>query len=235
MRQSSLGNVEQERAELRHRALRLGGAVRRAAQREASDEQCDQHDGDEREVAPRDAPLLLDGNHRRGAQDVALDDRLAEAPTVRRRRGNGLRGERRARRVDELGCAAVSVLRTLREPARDHVVEPCRQVGPEVACPRRGLVQVRVQERCLVVVREDDLAGQRLVHHRGERIQVGTRAVRLAADLLRRGVVERARVLARHRHAALARALGQAEVREERVVVVVDEDVLRLHVAVHEP
>ena len=57
---------------------------------------------------------------------------------------------------------------------------------------------------------------------------------RLAADLLGREVVERADHLAGVGRRA-AELLGDAEVGQVRVVVLVEQDVGRLHVAVHEP
>ena len=58
--------------------------------------------------------------------------------------------------------------------------------------PRRRVGHMRVQHRGVDVAREGDGAGQALVQHGGERVDVGRRPGRLAVDLLGRRVVDRA-------------------------------------------
>jgi hypothetical protein len=94
-----------------------------------------------------------------------------------------------------------------------------------------------LRDVALVVVR--DPAGERLVEHAAERVDVGAAVDAGALDLLGRDVVDRADPHARLRQPALrAGVLGEAEVGEVGVigaVAVGDQDVGGLDVAVDEP
>jgi hypothetical protein len=82
------------------------------------------------------------------------------------------------------------------------------------------------------------VAGEGLVEHAGQGIEVGSPGHRLASDLLGSGIGDRAREMGRLRVAALlVRAPREPEIRQVTVLpaaLVGDEDVHRLHVAVDE-
>ena len=95
-------------------------------------------------------------------------------------------------------------------------------------------MRVRVEDGGLRPTREDDGAGQALEGHRGERVAVG------------RGTASPPRMISGARYATVPISLPvavspadrdtcEAEVPEERVVRLVDEDVLRLDVAMERP
>ena len=103
----------------------------------------------------------------------------------------------------------------------------------------RRLVHVRPQRRNLGVTCERPLAGQALVQHAAERVHVGARVDRFAADLLGRDVLDRAHQLTRAGQAGdRGRLLRQAEVRQVAVLTAGapgDQDVGGLDVAMDEP
>ena len=85
-----------------------------------------------------------------------------------------------------------------------------------------------------VVARERRLAGEHLVEQRSERVEVAPRPGGFAQRLLGREIGDRAdQSAAAHSRAGLGG--GQAEVAEPGAAVVVDPDVRRLQVAVHDP
>ena len=225
-----------ERAGRGHAAPLLRVAAGQPAEREAGEHEAGQHDRRDRNRAPRDHPRRREVDDRSGAQHRRIRDRLAEPPpaAVLVRGGGGWRGKRAASLVDERRRRPVAILGPLRQSSRHDRVQRLRQLGPALARPGRRLRDMGVEHRGLGLVRERHLAGQRLVEHGGERVEVAGRADGLTADLLRRRVVEGAEVLARQRRAAVAGALRQPEVGQVGAVAV-DEDVLRLHVAVDEP
>ena len=81
---------------------------------------------------------------------------------------------------------------------------------------------------------ERDRAGQHLVEHRAERVDVGAGARRLAADLLGRGVVDAAHEQAGLGHPARAGVPREPEVGQVDVILGRDQHVGGLDVAVHE-
>ncbi len=99
---------------------------------------------------------------------------------------------------------------------------------------RRGL-DVRVHLRRVGLARVRDAPAERLIEHAAERVDVGAQIDRVAAELLRRGVVERPHEGPVAGQRAIADVLGEPEVRQQRRAVGVDEDVGGLDVAVHDP
>ena len=99
-------------------------------------------------------------------------------------------------------------------------------------------MDVRPEESDISRAREGRLAGEALVDHAAERVDVGTLVQGVARDLLGRDVFERAHDLPCDRDSGeRARALRQAEVAEVAVLTsrrTRDEDVRRLHVTVDE-
>ena len=85
-----------------------------------------------------------------------------------------------------------------------------------------------------VVARERHVAGEQLVQHDAERVDVRLCVHRLSARLLRRDVVGGSEHRARLRHAFHVERARDAEVRDLRTTVSVQEHVLGLHVAVDE-
>ncbi len=83
--------------------------------------------------------------------------------------------------------------------------------------------------------RERKPSGQGLEHGDRQPVDVGGRADRLSAELLRRGVGGRADRQRVDRRVRGRVHVGDAEVTEEEVAVVVEEDIGRLHVAMHHP
>src|SRR5581483_8046396 len=126
----------------------------------------------------------------------------------------------------ELVRAPVAIFRALRERLPERCLQPRQD--------RRRLLQMSEERRGIGGPAKRRAARQARVHQAGERVDVGAAVERLAADFLRCDVVDRAEE-ARLRRAMLADALRQAEVRQVHVVVAVDQDVRRLHVAVDEP
>ena len=100
---------------------------------------------------------------------------------------------------------------------------------------RRRLVHVPHRDRDEVVALERRLARQQLVEHDAERVDVRQRVDLLAARLLGRDVVARAEHRPGLRHPCDVERARDPEVGHLRLPVAVEQDVLRLHVAVHEP
>ena len=78
-------------------------------------------------------------------------------------------------------------------------------------------------------------AGETFDEHRAERVDVSGRPDSLALDVLGRDVVDGSQELAAAGEAGRAEEPAQAEVRQVDVLVLVDENVGRLDIAVHEP
>ena len=82
------------------------------------------------------------------------------------------------------------------------------------------------------------LAGQALVEHAAERVDVGARVERLGGDLLGGGVVHRAGEVGGGRSPPSSGGAGEAEVGQVavlRAALLGDEHIRRLDVSVHEP
>lgn len=152
--------------------------------------------------------------------------RAAGALRRRWRRRIGGRGLERVRQRARRGEPLLGILR---HRAGDHGVDGgCaharRRLG-DVGDERGGVGLACVRHRARQAFEQD----------RAERVEVAAGRGRVAVDLLRRDVVERADELTRAGQAGLAERQREAEVRQVRVVARADEDVLRLEVAVDEP
>ena len=147
---------------------------------------------------------------RRGGADG--DEPLALARARRRPRPRARRG--RGRRPTGSGR------RALGQRALDHRRRARRgTAGRGHARLRRRLGQVRPQLRLVALARERHVAGERVVEDAAERVDVGARVDALAADLLRRDVVERADPVARaSSRRRRERVLGEPEVGQVDVV-----------------
>ena len=163
---------------------------------------------------------------------VAVD--LPHPGGRRRSEREAVRPQAAADAVDKRGRALRPLARVLGQRVGEHAVEPRGQLGPARADARRRLGRVGVERRRLGAAREDDRAGQALEDGRGEGVAVGGGRGLGAADDLGREVGDRADQPPGLRDARLAADAREAEVAQVGVVGVADEDVLRLHVAVHE-
>ena len=136
--------------------------------------------------------------------------------------------ERAAGDRDELDAGRVTLGRVLRERLGQHVFE-ARRCG-------RSLLEVCVEGRDLGAAPEGRRPGEALVEDAGERVLVGATVDLVAADLFGRNVVarpERADGVQRRCH--FAERPGQTEVGEVDVLVLIEEQVRGLDVAVDEP
>jgi hypothetical protein len=140
-----------------------------------------------------------------------------------------------ARCAGKIARAGEALGRILRQRTGDHGVEARGRAGHA----RGRIVEVGLDRRDLAVAVERHRARQRVVEDAAERVDVGARVDRLAADLLRRDVVERA-----DEHPDLGQrgvrggALREPEVGQVDVLDAAlgrDQDVAGLDVAVHEP
>ena len=135
---------------------------------------------------------------------------------------------------DQLAAGGEAVLRRLRERPCEDVVEGGRQLRADVGEARRRVQQMGVQDRHVAVALEQPASGQALEQHASQRVDVGGRPRDLAVELLGRRVPEACRRTPARRRAAGAGG-GDPEVAEERAAAgLVDEDVRRLDVAMHE-
>ena len=99
----------------------------------------------------------------------------------------------------------------------------------------RLLLQMGPEDGEVRVAPERRLAGQALVEHAAQRVEVGAEVDRLASDLLGGGVVDRAQELAGARQPrARAHLLGEPEVAQVRVLTLGQQHVARLDVPVYE-
>ena len=148
----------------------------------------------------------------------------AELRHAASQRGGEVAHRREAPRGILLECA----LHRRRETQRD--------VRPALRDVRHGFVAVLDRHGDEVVAGEGHVACEQLVEHDAERIDVGRRRHRLARRLLRREVVARAEHRPGLRDAVLdVERAGDAEVGDLGLAVSVQQNVLRLHVAVHDP
>ena len=128
-----------------------------------------------------------------------------------------------------VGVAAVEVLGRravdARRPARGDLGPPHLHVG-------QLLAHVLHRDGDLVLAVERDVAGEHLEQHDPERVEVGLAGDVVAERLLGRDVVGRAEHAAVGRQPVLVERARDAEVGDLRRALLVDEDVLRLDVAV---
>ena len=125
-----------------------------------------------------------------------------------------------------------ALVRRLREQAQDQRLERLRALG---VVPRRRdgrRVDVLADDADRVVAEEGRAAGDHLVEHRAERVEIAARVGRAAERLLGRHVGDGADHHALHRHARAVDGDGEAEVAERGVAVGVEPDVAGLEVAV---
>jgi len=122
----------------------------------------------------------------------------------------------------------------LRHGPLDRPIQPRRHIGPNLADAGYRLVHVLHCDGDEGVALERNLAREQLVEHAPEGIDVGLFVDRLPAGLLRRDVVARAHDRPGDRHPVDVDCMGDAEISDLRPPVAVEEDVLRLDVAVDE-
>ena len=201
------------------------------------------------------------------ARDAAQEEgrpvsprRLAEA--VAEARGAGADGQAQPMAPDvgaELPCGAVALVRDLRErfehdgvqvpaqaPRQIGAVRPLRALGPGCARHRAaGRERLPLTNRLgqhvgrSVPVFEGQLAGEELVEHDAEAVDVRGGGDGLAHHLLRTGVGEGHRQALRdgglgRRCAVRLQRLGDAEVEQLELAPIRDQDVARLQVAMHD-
>ena len=111
------------------------------------------------------------------------------------------------------------------------------QLGVVLTRLRRRFLDVRPEDGQLGVARERRLPGEAFVEHAAERVLVGAAVDVAAFDLLGRGIGRRAdaRASSSGRPSGSARRLRQPEVGQVDVLVLVEQHVRRLDVAVDEP
>ena len=127
-------------------------------------------------------------------------------------------------------------LRLLGERTGEDVVEPGGEPDASLGGGRHGLLEVCEQRPYARSGAIRNGAREALEEQARQPVLVGTRVDRVAADLLRRDVVDGPHELP-VRRPAIRRAPGQAEVREVcmlAAVGVVEQDVARLDVSMHE-
>ena len=131
-----------------------------------------------------------------------------------------------------LGGVDGPVVRRLRKQPQDRRVGTRRDLGPVARGRDRRRAEVLADDRDCVVAGKRRLAGQQLVEHRAERVEVRAGVGGAAERLLGRQVGDRAdeHPLDRSPRAAIGR--GEAEVAEPGGSVVAEPDVGGLEVAV---
>src|SRR5262249_18924595 len=131
--------------------------------------------------------------------------------------GGGAQGA--AGRGDELTAGRIPGGRGLGQRLSDHLIDLARQRGLQGAGGGRHLLHVRPYYRRVDVLGEGDPAGQALIQHAPQRVDVGAAIDGAALDLLRRDVVDGAHELAGGRQpAARGGVLGDPEVGQVDVV-----------------
>ena len=121
-------------------------------------------------------------------------------------------------RLDHLATRGRPVDLVLGQRPRDDVVERRRQLGPELRRRRSRVEQVRVHDRDVRLAVERLLSRQALEEQAAEGVDVGLGPDRLALDLLRSGVVERADEEAGPGQPSRSRSLGDPEVGQVHAV-----------------
>ena len=174
----------------------------------------------EQEQQERHAPAISRRRHRRERADT-------------RRPGSPV--DRLAQCVDELGGGGEAVSWLLREAAREHVVELPWQLRIRVRRRRDRGADVRDRLRRGGLALERALAGQELERDHREGVDVACRGGPLAARLLRRQVPGGADDGTRLGEGGEVGGARDAEVGDLDAVVVVQEQVRRLHVPVDDP
>ena len=226
---------------VRGHALKPGRSVRRSVRRSVAvpegerperGEGCDREHGEdggdrpEEAAAPPPAPF---GAPRLGRRHGPARDHR------RLLRGRVQAGELRLELIAELTHRLEPVGGVLRHRPLDRHRHARRHVRPALEEVRRRLVDVLERDRDEVLARERHAAGEELVEDDAEGVDVAERVDLLAARLLGRDVLARADDGPRDRHALDVDRARDAEVGHLRLAVLVEQHVLRLHVAVDEP
>ena len=179
------------------------------------------------------------GNDGCGSPPALRTRRWREDGGRRRTPGHGRELERPAGRVHERERGVEALLLLLGHRSREHVVDRPRQVGALGRDAGPLVLQVREQDRDVLVLGERHLARQALVEDARERVQVRPSVDVVPADLLRCDVVDRPHERPGLGEAAAGRdVLGETEVAEVGVLLLAllrQQDVRGLHVPVHEP
>ena len=174
--------------------------------------------------AQREAPPL---GAAQGAQDRRrLAGRVAAA--------GGLDREGVLEVGDERGGVRRAAALVLGGRALQHGGERGGDLGPADLDVGEVLAHVLHRHGDLVLAVERHVAGEHLEEHDAQRVDVGLRPDRVPERLLGRDVVRRAEHPAVGRQPVLVERAGDPEVRDLRRALDVDEDVLRLDVAVHD-
>ena len=191
---------------------------------------------DERGHHGADRDQRRDHEQQRPGRDAALA--AAGGPAGRRDHLSGaLRlGEAGLELPAEVGHRREPVARVLRHRPLNGRLETRRHLWPPVANRRRRLVDVAHRDGDEVLTGERHLAREQLVEDDTERVDVRVLVHTLALRLLGRDVVGRPEHGPGLRHSVLhVERAGDAEVGHLRLAVAVQQDVLRLDVAVDEP
>ena len=144
-------------------------------------------------------------------------------------------GEARVELLAEVDHRREAVGGVLRHRTVNRGLEPRRDIGALVADRRRLLVDVAHRDGDEVLARERHLVREQLVENDAERVDVRLLVHPLPLRLLGRDVVGCAEHRARLRHPVLhVERARDPEVGDLRLALAVQEDVLRLHVAVDE-
>ncbi len=243
----------QHPVQVRGRVLRLRGEAIDLARvalgrlRAEREEQPEPHRGERarrRHHRPHPAALARQRDHERRRHVAQQAIAAREIGELRQRqvvpRGRELVGDLRlAERGLEVGHVGVAILGSLREAAQQHLLERGRDV--EIGPAHRGRLrlqrELQLQQRLDGVGVERRRAGEQLVAGAAERIHVEAAVERVAEDLLGRHVVRRPG------DAVIAGATGRQHRGDPEIddldrvgaaVVIDDDEVLRLHVAVHD-
>jgi len=155
--------------------------------------------------------------------------RAAPMPAIQRPAGALWLGdaERAAGVRDERPAGRIAVLRALGQRRRHHGVKARER--------RRALLEMRVERGRVRGTAERRRAGETLVEHAAERVDVCPAVHILALDLLRRDVVDRAqRARLESEGVAVLDSPRQPEVGQVRVLLLVEQHVRGLDVAVDE-
>ena len=171
---------------------------------------------------------------RRGRRDRLLGLREVADERAERPRPGERAGERRQVHAHRHGRLRTHLaIRVGR--ARHEAVEVVADLRRRPRRLRHPVRQVLVRDRHRGLARVGELTGEQFVRDDPQRVQVGPRVGRLAADLLGREVLDRARHGARPRVLRVGERTGETEIGELHDAVGRDEDVLGLEVAVDDP
>ena len=177
------------------------------------------------------------GGHRRVRARRAADG-AGESHRIRAQRRPPRRATRNYRaveRLDHLRRALPAHRRILFDGDGNRVAERIGHVVSQVADVRQLLVPLAVEYRVKAFTFPRTMTGQHLPRDETQAVDVAARVERRALDLFRRHVRGRSDRHAGHGELRVAgHRAREPEVRQQRPVLWVDEDVFRLHVAVND-